>query len=134
MSRTIYQATLLNQTALTGTPARKWLFNGDNTGAPQFFAVDLRDASSASIFISTVGGVTGTVCTFETSTDPNGLIGYGAAAYRLPGGGAYAATALTVGPGVARSVFLDPTDNICWIRLNVTTNDGTPLVVLTFED
>lgn len=106
---------------------------GKGPGAkPVAYAIDLRDTSAVGLFAKCVGGVTGLVFTTEVTNDPLGVDGWAATNNRLPGG-AYAATARTVGPGTTASLFFDPTDSPCWVRLNVTTCDGVADAFLTTE-
>lgn len=116
----------------TGTPTAVWSKSGGN--AAGFYRVDVRDSSSMSMHIRNTGGTTGLVFTIEVTSDPLGATGWAAAANRQPGGGAYAATANTVAAGASRTLFFDPTDNVSWVRLNISTNDTTnALVTLTYE-
>lgn len=118
----------------TGTPTQVWSVSGPNNDAVKFYRVDVRNSTTLSAHVTQVAGTTGVVFTFEVTTDPDGLTGWAAAANRLPGGGAYAATAITVGPGVSRSFFFDPTDNVSWVRMNITTQDGTKATArVTYE-
>lgn len=127
----VYTATLVDQ-AGTGTPTELWSYSGPNAGT--FFKVDVRNTSTMSLHVTQIAGTTGVVFTAEVTADPLGANGWAAAAIRAPGGGAYAATAQTVGPGVSKSFFFDPTDNVNFVRLNITTQDGTKATgKLTFE-
>ena len=127
----VYTAILCNQ-AGTGTPTEFWSFSGPNAGT--FFKVDVRNTSSMAAHVTQTAGTTGVIFTLEVTSDPLGLTGWAAAALRLPGGGAYAATGQTVAPNTSRSLFFDPTDNVSFVRPNITTQDGTKaLITLTFE-
>ena len=128
------RTTLLLNGTNTGVPTQKLNYAQPATEAVKFYTVDVRNSSTMSLSAQCTAGTTGLVFTIEVTTDPLGLTGYAAAASRAPGGGAYAATAITVAPNAFTSRFFDPTDNVSWIRLNVTTNDGTnALVNLTQE-
>lgn len=89
------------------------------------YAADVRDASAVSIYLKLTGGTTGATMTIETTADPAGVAGWASAAVRGPGGTAYATTATTLAAGAAKSLFLDPTDNISWVRPVLSANDGT---------
>lgn len=84
--------------------------------------MECQDLSSISLWI--INSATGT-CTVQVTNDPQGLVGWTNAAYREPGGGAYVTTALTLAAATGRSIFLDPTDNIQYVRISVTANTGT---------
>lgn len=125
--------TLLSATGITGTPTESWSRSGgDNSGT--FYKVDVRNTSSMSLFAKAGTGGTGLTFTVEVTTDPLGVDGWAAAAVRAPGGGAYSAAATALATGGAGTRFFDPTDNVCWVRLNVTVNDTTgPVVKLITE-
>ena len=119
----------------TGTPTALWSRTASQTAPNAAFTyVDVRNSSSMTMHIKNTGGTTGLVFTTEVTGDPLGVTGWAASANRQPGGGAYAATANTVAAGASRTLFFDPTDNVCFIRLNISTNDTTnSLVTLTYE-
>lgn len=95
----------------------------DGSGLLVNQAVDVRDTSSMSVYISCSGG-TSAVMKVQVTADPAGEGGWGDAAYREAGGAAYITTALTVVPATPRAIYLDPTDNVTWVRINVTANTG----------
>lgn len=118
------------------TLKQDWVLNGSTTASSTPTPatktatekpVDVRDCSAISLFMKATGG-TSMVFTVQVTADPEGLLGWQNAAYREGGGGAYGTTAITLVPATARSVYLDPTDNICWVRLAVTANTGPTTV------
>lgn len=128
------RTTLLLNGTNTGVPTQKLNYATPVTEAIKFFTIDVRNSSTMALHAQCTAGTTGLVFTAEVTADPLGNTGYAAAGMRAPGGGAYAATAVTVAPNAFASRFFDPTDNVAWVRLNVTTNDGTnALVTLTQE-
>jgi len=84
---------------------------------------DVRNLTSLSVFVSVTGG---TSCAYqlEGTADPAGASGFVALAMRPSGGGAYATTAITVNAGAFSSVYLDPADNIQYVRVNQTARTG----------
>jgi hypothetical protein len=93
-----------------------------STGAKA--AVDMRNLTNWSVYVSATGG-TSAAFQIEVTTDPAGLLGWGAAAMRAPGSGSYATTAVTVSAGAGVSRFFEPQDNISWVRINLTAVTGS---------
>lgn len=104
---------------------RKIVDGATTTGAQP--AVDIRNVTSWSLYVTSTGGTSASF-QVEGTNDPAGLTGYTALAMRQQGGGAYAATAIANTAGSVKSVFFDPTDNVCWVRVNVTANTGATSV------
>jgi hypothetical protein len=100
-------------TAATGTGAQR--------------TVDIRNITAFTIYVTATGG-TSAAFQVEGTSDPTGVSGYTALANREQGGGAYASTARTVTAGSNKSVYFDPTDNVCWVRVNITANTGPSTV------
>ena len=91
------------------------------TGAKSSF--DVRNLTAMSVFSKAVGG-TSAVFTLEGTADPAATLGWATLATREAGGGTYATTATTTAAGTGDSVYLDPTDNIAHLRVNVSANTG----------
>lgn len=90
-------------------------------------AVDIRNSTTWSIYVTATGG-TSAVFTIEGTTDPSGVSGWGALAMRAQGGGAYAATGVTISAGTPVCRFFDPTDNLSYVRINFSANTGPTTV------
>jgi hypothetical protein len=86
-------------------------------------AVDVRNLTTISVYVEGTGGTTASV-KFQVTADPTGQAGFTDAAFRQPGGGTYAVTAVAVTPAAPKSFFFDPADNICWIRAVVSGQTG----------
>lgn len=95
------------------------------TGAKS--SIDVRNVTSWSIYLTSTGGTSASF-QVEGTADPSGAAGYAALAMRQQGGAAYATTAIANAAGAAKSVFFDPADNICWVRVNITANTGPTTV------
>ncbi len=105
---------------------------GDLTSFTNFLqARDVRGLDSVAVWIETPAGGTSATATIQVTADPAGNSGWTNAAYRVPGGGAYATTALTITPSFGQSYFLDPADGIAWIRISITANTG-PVVITAY--
>ena len=118
----------------TGTPTALWTADPNaNTAATKFY-VDVRNTSTMSVYVAVTGGATNPTWTFEVTADPapSSSTIWQAAAVRQPGGGAYSATAITQTTAGA-TYFFDPTDNVCFIRMNQTAGDKTITATLTQE-
>lgn len=109
------------------------LANAVTTNATQS-AFDLRDITTASIYASGVGGTSATV-KLQGTADPLGVNGWADLGTRQSGGGAYSTTPVTVTPAAPVSLYLDPADNINWVR-SVSASQTGPMaltVILTGE-
>lgn len=104
-------------------PDQKQLASGVTTNGAQK-AFDVRNLTAMSVFVKATGG-TSVDFTLEGTADPNGVLGFGTLAMRGPGGGPYAVTAINVAASAGKSAFLDPVDNIQWIRINFANNGTT---------
>ena len=87
-------------------------------------AVDMRNVTNWSVYVSATGG-TSAAFQIEVTADPTGVGGWGAAAMRTQGSGAYATTAVTVNAGSNTSRFFEPQDNVAWARINLTAVTGS---------
>lgn len=99
--------------------------NSTTTGAKT--AMDIRNVTSWTVYVTCTGGTSASF-QVEGTSDPAGATGFTALAMRQQGGGAYASTAITNNAGAVKSVYFDPTDNVCWVRVNVTANTGPTTV------
>lgn len=104
-------------------PDQKQLASGVTTNGAQR-AVDVRNLTAMSVFVKATGG-TSVDFTLEGTADPTGVLGFAALAMRGQGGGAYATTAINVAAGAGKSAFLDPVDNIQWLRIVFANNGST---------
>jgi hypothetical protein len=95
------------------------------TGAKTAF--DVRNVTSWSVYVTSTGGTSASF-QVEGTNDPAGATGFAALAMRQQGGGAYATTAIANAAGATKSVYFDPADNVCWVRVNVTANTGPTTV------
>jgi hypothetical protein len=97
------------------------------TGTGAQPAYDARNTTSWTVYLTCTGGTSASF-QVEGTSDPLGASGYTALAMRQQGGGAYATTAITNNAGAVKSVYFDPTDNVCWVRVNITANTGPTTV------
>lgn len=97
------------------------------TGTGAQTAYDVRNVTSWSIYVTCTGGTSASF-QVEGTNDPAGATGFVALAMRQQGGGAYASTAIANAAGAVKSVYFDPADNVCWIRVNITANTGPTTV------
>lgn len=107
---------------VTGTTTEKWSFTSENDRFA--YIADVRNVSSMSVYALRGAGTTTLTTTIEVTSDPSGLGGWAAAATRLPGGGVYSALGVSIS-NTGTSLFFDPTDNVAWVRANISANDGT---------
>lgn len=98
-------------------------FNEINADTNYLIARDIRGWDVPSLHVTGTGG-TSVLVDIQVTNDPYGLTGWVNAAYRAPGGGAYATTQITLAAGDDKQYFLDPADNPSWLRLKLTTNTG----------
>lgn len=115
----VVQKTLLN--AVTA--------NGDGP------AVDIRNMTAFSVYLTADGGTSATV-KFQGTADPAGRAGFVDLAYRQAGGGAYGVAADPLAAGDRNSYYFDPTDNVLWIRAVVAAQTGPTTITayLTGEE
>lgn len=116
----------------TGVPTVLWTADPNSNVNTTKFRVDVRNSSTMSAFMTVTGGTVDPTFTFETTADPQGLTGWAASAVRQPGGGVYAATAITQAVG-DKTYYFDPTDNALFVRINQTAGDRTVSAWLTHE-
>lgn len=90
-------------------------------------AYDIRNVTGWTVYVTCTGGTSASF-QVEGTSDPAGATGFTALAMRQQGGGAYATTAVANTAGSVKSVFFDPTDNVLWVRVNVTANTGPTTV------
>lgn len=118
---------------------RKLIFSGTGTGGspalvssrPDVASVaDCRGYTVRAIEVRVTGAGTPTF-TIEVSPGASteaAPTNWTAAAFRAPGGGAYASAAVGLAAGSAQVYHLDPADYAPWVRLNVATNPSNALI------
>ena len=117
---TLSQRNLASGCTTTGAPTATVPVS--QAGVITLAVMACQDLSAISLWMIATSTAT---LTAQVTNDPQGLVGWTNVAYREPGGGAYATTAISLTAATGRSIFLDPTDNIQWVRLNITANAGS---------